>query len=311
MNIPLAEIPINIDPDLFTAGNLTLTWHGLFTLIAVALSVFLVERWSRREGLVSDAVMSVAVWAIIGGIVGARVFHVIDFWDDVYRHNPGRIIQIWSGGIAIYGAVLGGLLFGAGYMVIRNHPRFINGWNKLLPWAKLERAPLPSVGRLADITTPALIISMFVGRFGDIINGEHVAKVTDLPWGFVYEHAKSPSNLIHGFQASHPAIAYEMLLLLGVLAIVWPMRNRLRPSGMLFALFLATYSVGVFFIRFLRTGPVESRMDEVWAIGLNEAQFIALICLVVTVPLLLLKAQLIRPERSQRRSRPATRTRSS
>ena len=309
MNIPLAEIPINIDPDLFTAGGLILTWHGLFTLIAVALSVFLVERWSRREGLVSDAIMTVAVWAIIGGIVGARVFHVIDRWEDVYQHDPVRIIQIWSGGIAIYGALLGGLLFGASYMVIRNHPRFINGWNKAFPWAKLDRAPLPSVARLADITAPALIISMFVGRFGDIINGEHVAKVTDLPWGFVYEHPQSASNFVHGFQASHPAIAYEMLLLVGVLAIVWPMRNRIRPHGMLFALFLASYSIGVFFIRFLRTGPIP--MDEAWAIGLNEAQFIALIILIITVPLLLLKAQLVRPERSQRRSGSATRTRGS
>ena len=309
MNILLASIPINIDPDLFNAGNLTLTWHGLFTLIAVALSVFLVERWSRREGLVSDAIMTVSVWAIIGGIVGARVFHVIDRWEDYYQHDPVRIVQIWSGGIAIYGAILGGFLFGASYIAIRNHPGFINGWNRLFPWAKLDHAPLPSAARLADIATPALIISMFVGRLGDIMNGEHVAKLTDLPWGFVYEHPKSASHFIHGFQASHPAIAYEMLLLVGVLAIIWPMRNRIRPHGMLFALYLAAYSLGVFFIRFLRTGPVP--MDEEWAVGLNEAQFIALIILVITVPLLLLKAQLVRPERSQRPRRPAAPTRNS
>ncbi len=78
-----------------------------------------------------------------------------------------------------------------------------------------------------------------------------------------------------------------------MLGVIWSLRNRFRPHGMLFALYLAMYSVGRFFISFLRTGPPP--MDEAWIIGLTKAHVVALIVLVVTVPLLVVKAQLVAP----------------
>ena len=293
MNIPLMSISIGIDPDMFSIKNLLLTWHGFFTFISVALAVYLVGRWSKKEGLDPDAIYSVAAWAIIGGIVGARIIHVIDLWNEVYKHDLVRIFEVWEGGIAIYGAVLGGFVGGAAYILIRNHPRFLRLWAVLFRGSKLEEAPLPPVGRLADIAAPAMLIAMAIGRIGDIINGEHVAKTTDLAWGVVYTHAGSPSNAFHGLAASHPAIVYEMIWNMVVLAIIWPMRDRLRPYGMVFALYLCLYSLGSFFIRFLRTGPLP--MDQEWALGLNEAQFISLIVLAVTIPILMLKAQVVKP----------------
>ena len=226
----------------------------------------------KKEGLDSDAVYSVATWAIIGGIIGTRLVHVIDLWDEVYRHDPIQIIKIWEGGITIWGGILGGFLGGAVYMQVRNHPRFLRLWNRF--GGKLDKAPLPSIGRLADITAPALLIAMALGRVGDIINGEHVANLTNLPWAFIYSHPESPSNAIHGLASSHPAVVYEMLWDIAVLALIWPLRNRFRPYGMLFALYLAMYSMGKFFISFLR-------LDKEWAIGLNEAQFIAIIVLAI------------------------------
>ena len=305
MDIPLMSIRFGIDPDMFEIGNFVLTWHGFFTFIAVALAVFLVGRWAKREGLATDPVYSVAVWAIIGGIIGSRAVHVIDFWDQVYRHDPSRIVEIWSGGIAIFGAILGGFLGGAAYITIRNHTLFLRLFNRL--GAKLDRSPLPSIGRMADLTAPALLVTMAVGRVGDIINGEHVAKLTSLPWGFVYSNSESPSNQVHGLAASHPAIVYEMFLDIAILIMIWPLRNRLRPYGMLFALYLATYSLGRFFISFLRTGAPP--MDREWAIGLGEAQFISIVVLLITVPLLLLKAQFVKPPAPDRAPRPRTRSR--
>ncbi len=293
MNIPLMSIRFGIDPDMFSIGSLLLTWHGFFTFISVALALYLVGRWSKKEGLDPDAIYSAAAWAIIGGILGARLVHVIDLWNEVYKHDFIRVFQVWEGGIAIYGAVLGGFVGGAAYIVIRNHPRFLRLWSALFRGSKLGLAPLPSVGRLADITAPAMLIGMALGRVGDIINGEHVAKTTDLAWGFVYSHAASPSNAVHGLAASHPAIVYEMIWDMVVLAIIWPMRDRLRPHGMVFTLFLCLYALGSFFIRFLRTGPLP--MDQEWAIGLNEAQFISLVILAVTIPMLMLKAQVVKP----------------
>ena len=96
MSIPLMNIRINIDPNLLDIGPFVLTWHGFFTFISVALAVFLVGRWAKKEGMDTDAVYSVAVWAIVGGIIGTRVLHVIDL-RSFYTDNPGQILRIWEG----------------------------------------------------------------------------------------------------------------------------------------------------------------------------------------------------------------------
>ena len=88
---------------------------------------------------------------------------------------------------------------------------------------------------------------------------------------------------------SHPAVAYEISLDLAVLAIIWPLRHRLRPRGMVFVLYGALYSVGRFFLSFLR---VET---NTYAMGLNEAQIVSLLIMLVAIPLLVYKAQFGRP----------------
>jgi phosphatidylglycerol:prolipoprotein diacylglycerol transferase len=279
------NIPFN--PNIIDFGPFLLSWHGFFTFVAVATAVILTVRWGRKEGLDGDAILSVAVWCIIGGIVGARVLHVIDFWT-LYSSDPVRIFMVWQGGIAIFGAILGGFIFGAAYVLIRNSEWFLSLWGKYFRFAgEPERAPLPGVGRLADIAAPALLIAMAIGRLGDIINGEHWAKFTDLPWGVVYSHINSPGAYR---PASHPAVAYELIMDLAIFAIIWPLRNRLRPNGMVFVLYGALYSIGRFFISFLR---IES--NTYFGGALNEAQIVSLVVIAIAVPLLVYRAQFVRP----------------
>ena len=284
----LAVINIGIDPDIFEVGGLLLSWHGFFTFIAVAVSVFLVYRWGTREGMEGDPILSVAVWAIVGGIVGARIVHVVDFWGEIYRDDPLEAIYVWQGGIAIYGAVLGGFIGGSLYIIIRNSRWFLALWDRFFRFVgEPLRAPLPGVGALADVAAPALLISMAIGRIGDIINGEHFAKLSELPWAVRYTNLDSPGL---GRAASHPAVAYELLFDLALLAVIWPLRHRLRPQGMFFALYGALYSTGRFFLGFLRVEPNEYFLD------LNQAQILALIVILITVPLLVFKAQIVRAE---------------
>ena len=283
----LGAIPIGIDPNIISFGPFLLSWHGFLTFVAVAVAVYLVHRWGTREGLNSDGILSVSVWAIIGGIVGARLFHVIDYWGAVYQHNPLWALFIWQGGIAIFGAILGGFAGGSLYILVRNSDWFIKVWGKYFRFAgEPSKAPLPEIGRLADLAAPALLVAMAIGRIGDIINGEHLASFTNLPWGVVYTHPDSPAL---GRAASHPAVAYEMLFDLVVLLVIWPLRHRLWPPGMLFALYLALYSTGRFFLSFLR------EEFSSYFLGLNEAQIVALAVVIVTVPLLVYKAQLVDP----------------
>ena len=287
----LSSISIGINPNLIDIGNFILSWHGVMTFIAVAVAVWLVARWGAKEGMIVDSIYSVSVWAIIGGVVGARALHVIDFWDEVYKHDFVSVFLVWSGGIAIYGAILGGFAGGALYIIVRNSEWFLSLWRTIFPFmGEAHRANLPSIGRLADITAPALLIAQAIGRIGDIINGEHYAKMTDLPWGVIYTHPDSPGIFR---PPTHPAVGYELLFDLVLLAAIWPLRDRLRPNGMFFTLYLATYSIGRFFLSFLR-----EEFNEYFG-ALNEAQVVAILVVIVTVPLLVWKAQLVRPTANQ------------
>ncbi|MFQ6028133.1 MAG: prolipoprotein diacylglyceryl transferase [Dehalococcoidia bacterium] len=293
----ILAISIGMNPNIVDFGPFLLSWHGFLTFVAVAVSVYLVARWGTKDGMNTDAILSVSVWCIIGGIIGARVLHVIDFWDSFYRFNPISVILVWQGGIAIFGAILGGFVGGALFIIIRNSQRFLNLWGKYFRFfGEPNRAPLPGIGALADVAAPALLISMAIGRIGDIINGEHFANFTNLPWGVLYTHPDSPGL---GRAASHPAVAYELLFDLALVLVIWPLRHRLRPSGMLFALYLALYSTGRFFLSFLR---VEQNM---YIYGwLNEAQLVSLAVILVTIPLLVYKASFVRsvPRREARQT---------
>ena len=266
------SITIGIAPNIIDSGSFVLSWHGILTFVAVATAVFLVVRWGRREGIVADDVYSVAVWGIIGGIVGARFFHVIDRWD-IYGDNLGQAFAVWRGGLAIYGAIIGGFVSSSSYIWINQH------------YGRLKNL---SVGRLADVTAPALLIAQAIGRVGDVINGEHIGKPTDLPWGFIYSHIDSLSNLQYGLTPSHPAVAYELIFDLVLVAVIWNLRGRLRPPGMLFALYGMLYALGRFFIQFLRADNKE------WFAGLTEAHIVSLIVLAITVTVLATQAHWVR-----------------
>ena len=259
-------IEIEAAPYLLKFGTFILSWHGVFSFIGVAGAVFLVGRWARFYEIDSDDIYSIAVWAIISGVIGARLVHVVDNLD-YYIENPGLIWAIWSGGIGVWGGILGGFVGGITYALVVKQPAWV----------------------IADITAPALLLAQTIGRLGDIVNGEHCANATDLFYGFIWTHQSSPAvYCANGIGASvQPVIAMEIIWNICSLFILWKMKERIIPSGMLFALYLSLYSVGRFMISFLRE-------DRVWfeALGLQEAHFIALLVIVITIPILAFKARL-------------------
>ncbi len=251
-----------MDPDMVEFGSLVLTWHGFFAFVGVSVALLMVNSFAKRDNIDVDIVQNTAVWVIICGIIGARVFHVIDRWD-FYQDNLSQILLIWSGGIALLGSIIGGLIGGVIYAFIKGHP----------------------IGILADMTAPALLVGQTIGRIGDIINGEHVSNLTNLSWGFVYTNSESLSNRIHGLNPSHPAVLYEMLWNILVLGVIWGLRGRIKPDGMLLTLSLCLYSFGRFFIQFVR-------QDKIWFAGLQEAHIISIIIIAIGVPLLVYKSKL-------------------
>ena len=262
-------IEIDIGPFLISSGSFSLSWHGFFSFIAVATAVYLVGRWAPMKAIDPDDIYSIAIWAILGGIIGARIAHVVDNWG-FYQYNLLQILFIWSGGIGIWGAILGGFIGGAAYALLQKHP----------------------VGVIADLTAPSLLLVQSIGRIGDIVNGEHCARVaTEFILAFNWIRPESDARVCaNGVGVPvQPVIAYEMLWNLGALFIIWKLRDRIKPDGMLFALYLALYAVGRFFVTFLR-------QDKVWTLGLQEAHFIAILVLAITIPLLVIKARPTTPE---------------
>ena len=194
MNV-LGTISIPFDPYIIGLGPFLFSWHGFFTVVGVAVAVYLVHKFGTRQGLSSDAILSIAMWCIIGGIVGARILHVVDFWNSGgvcgkaftgYGDCPLTIFMVWKGGIAILGAVLGGFAGGSGYIMVRNSDWFLAVWDKCFKFlGKPQTIQLPHIGSFADLVAPCLLLGMAIGRIGDVINGEHFARFTTLPWGVI------------------------------------------------------------------------------------------------------------------------------
>ena len=107
--IKMITIPFN--PMMFEIGPFAMSWHGFWSFISILVAVYLVARWAKRDGINSDIVYDVALWGILGGIIGARFMHVLDF-SNYYLANPAKIFAIWQGGIGFLGSMIGGILFG-------------------------------------------------------------------------------------------------------------------------------------------------------------------------------------------------------
>lgn len=249
-------ITIDIDPMIAHVGPFMPTWYGLFLALAIFAGGWLGLREARRKGLDPEKVQSLILLSVLGGLVGARLFHVVDRWD-LYAAEPLRALYVWEGGLAIYGGLIGGVLTG-----------FTYAWLSGLP-----------VWKMADAAAPGLILGQALGRLACIPNGDAYGAPTDAPWAFIYTNpaAMVPDRLLG--VPLHPYPAYELLFDLAVLGLLWRLRGVYKADGMLFLTYAGVYAVGRFLLTFFR-------MEQVWFLGLQEAQVVALAVLVVTLPLL-------------------------
>jgi len=155
-------ITISIDPIIFSIGHFHVRWYSLIVMTAIGVGVWLAARQAERKGFEKADVYDGALWVVLAGLLGARLFHVIDHWPHEYAPNPIRALYIWEGGLAIWGGVFGGLIAVAVLARWR-------GWR------------LPS---LLDAAAPGLVLGQGIGRFACIITGDAMGKPTNGPFGF-------------------------------------------------------------------------------------------------------------------------------
>lgn len=237
-------IEINIDPILLRLGPLVITWHGFFTAVGVLFGIWLATRLSIERGFTEDDIMSVALWCVVGGIVGARLMHVIDQWE-YYAQDPIAILKVNEGGLAIWGTIIGGPIGGAIYARWRGF----------------------SIPRLMDTGGMGLILGMAIGRLGDVINGEHHGADASIPWSVRYTHPQTLGDLQ---VPVHLAVGYELVWDVVVLVVcLWALHRQVMPrEGMVFWLMIALYSAGRFVVQFFR-------LDTPFLLGLSQAQLLA------------------------------------
>ncbi len=251
------SITIAADPVLAHLGPFAIRWYSLAIMLGIAVALYVSAREARRRGLDPDIILSLAWWAIPGGIIGARLLHVVDRFD-AYRRDPLQILLIQRGGLAVFGAVLGGAL---------------------AAWLFTRRRRLPFAA-LADTVAPGLVLAQAIGRIGCVFNGDAWGAPTTVPWAFVYTNpaAYIPRDLLG--VPTHPYPLYDMALNLAIFAVLWRLRGRAWPAGAYFLTYLALYAASRFALTFVR-------QERVWFWGLQEAQVIALLTLAGALLLLL------------------------
>jgi len=263
--VPLV-IKIGIDPEIFEIAGLEITWHGLFTALGVVVGVVMAAFLARRAGIDEDTIYNMALCLVVGGIIGARTLYVLEHLGD-FSDDPTEVFAIHTGGISIYGALIGGTLGAVAYAA----------WRRLPHW-----------GTMADVAAIGAILGMAVGRIGCFINGDIFGRTTDWPIGLVYTHSDSPAYPIYSAVApelaQHPVTAYEIVGDLIIFALLlFVLRRVFKREGMIFFAWAFLYAAMRFGISFLRGTDIGGVWigDDLVAGGLRVAQLIALAVMVL------------------------------
>lgn len=231
IRLPLAWQFMSPGPIFLKLGPLTIRWYGLLIAIALMAGVSLSQWLAPRRKLDRDAIADASIWLVLGALPAARIYYVLFNWP-AYAGHPDRMIAIWEGGIAIHGAILGGLL-------------------ALATFARINRI---SLWQLIDTIAPSLILGQAIGRWGNFFNSEAFGRPTDLPWKLFIPPDRRPLGY-EGFEYFHPTFLYESLWNLGVFGLLITLflrKPNLKP-GTIGCLYAIAYSLGRVWIEGLRT----------------------------------------------------------
>jgi len=269
-------------PSGFSIGPLFIRFYGILIMLGAVAAAFLAEREARRRKINSEFVWDGLIWVLIGGIIGARLWHiftpppsmlVIDpttgqYINPYFIHGVPQfldIISIWKGGLGIPGAIIGGGL--ALYFYCRHRKMSFLLW--------------------ADIAAPGVALAQAIGRWGNFFNQELYGKPSSLPWAIYID----PNHRVPGytqFSNFHPLFLYESIWnLLNMGLLLWLSRkfpNKLK-EGDLFLIYLVGYPFGRFFLEFLKLDA-----PRVGTININQT--VMLVVMVIAIVLLFLRHRL-------------------
>jgi phosphatidylglycerol:prolipoprotein diacylglycerol transferase len=253
-------------PDGFFIGPIHVRFYGIILMLGAVAGAWLATREAKRRGYEPDIVWDLLTYLLIGGIIGARLWHILTpppssgITASWYFTHPLDALAIWKGGLGIPGAVMGGIV--VLYFYARKRKLNFAEWT--------------------DIVAPSIALGQAIGRWGNFFNQELYGAPTNLPWKIYID----PQHRLTGFtdvEYYHPLFLYESLWNLGnMFLLLWISRRfgeRLK-KGDLFLIYLITYPVGRFLLDFLR-------LDASQVAGININQTVMAIVAVLSTAVLL------------------------
>ena len=236
-----------MDRIFFSIGPITIYWYSVTMLLAVLTGIYLSIKESKQQGMHSF-ISDLVTYIIIFGIIGARLYYVIFNFDN-YRNNLLSIFAIWEGGIAIYGAIIGGFL----------------------AIVYLARKRKQSIIKTTDIIVPGLILAQAIGRWGNFFNSE--AHGTEVSLEFL-ESLHLPKFIIEGMYIDgsyyHPTFLYESVwCVLGFIVLIVLRKITKRKQGIMTFSYFIWYGIGRLFIEGIRTDSLylgEFRISQILSV---------------------------------------------
>ena len=257
VTFPHLGLEFNINPVAFSIGSFHVYWYGIIIAAGFLLALIYASFSCKKMNIDINRLFDVVIVGLIAGVIFARLFYVVFYPGDKYWKNPLEIFQIHDGGLAIYGGIIGAVVFGS-------------------LMAKLRKLKVTAV---LDIAALGFLIGQCVGRWGNFINQEAFGSTTELPWGM---HSENTAAVVDG--NVHPCFLYESLLcLLGFVLLHFFTRRFRRYDGQTFLLYIVWYGACRFFIEGLRTDSL-----IIPGTGLRVSQVIAAACVVAGIILLVL-----------------------
>lgn len=237
ISFPKLGIELRLPENMITIGDFSIKWYGFLIVLGMVLAVVFAFRNCRKFGLDMEVLYEPVFYAVMAGIIGARLYYCI-FNFDAYRNNPISILYIWEGGLAIYGGIIGAAVVG-------------------IIMCKLRKVPVLPV---LDMASMGFLIGQGIGRWGNFFNAEAFGCNTDLPWGMT-----GPSIVAQLYRSDvtgtvvptdpvHPTFLYESLwCLLGFLLLRTVVLKRRRYDGQIGLMYLMWYGFERMIVEGLRT----------------------------------------------------------
>ena len=243
-------------------GPIALNAYGLMIALGVVAGVWLFGRRLEEKGTgTREDASAIAIWAVLAGVIGARLYHVATDWER-FEDDLGDVVKIWEGGLGIPGGMLAGILVGL--------------------WAAHRRGL--GMSETAAAAAPALPLAQAIGRWGNWFNQELYGRPTDLPWALEIDDEHLPPGYPPG-TTFHPTFLYESLWNLGLCGLLLWLDKRYRMTGgQLIAVYVAGYGVGRFWIEGLRIDPAKEIGPFRWN------QWVAIACVLGGVAFLVYRA---------------------